>query len=219
MSPVRSAITGKITSHWTAEEAANTLTHFVGLLLAIACVPILITAASRDAPTDVSPFVVYSAALILTYLASTLYHGVPDGALKRVLHRLDHMAIYVLIAGTYTPFVIVGLRGIWGWTLFFVLWTLAAIGLGIEAFFPHKLRMLSTSAYVLMGWTGLIAIVPLARSLPHLSFVLVLAGGLSYTVGAGFYLWRSLRHHHAIWHVFCLGGSVLQFIAVCYLLP
>jgi hemolysin III len=207
------------TSHWTAEEFANTLTHLVGLVLAITFVPFLITAAVRDNPAAVTAFSVYSGALILTYLASTLYHGVPPGALKRVLHRLDHMAIYVLIAGTYTPFLVVSLRGVWGWSLFFMLWSLAAIGLTVETFFQHQLRVLSTSAYVLMGWAGLIAIVPLAHSLPRQSFVLVLAGGVSYTLGAAFYLWRSLKHHHAIWHVFCLAGSILQFIAVFYLLP
>jgi hemolysin III len=206
-------------ARWTPEEIANTLTHLVGLLLAIVCVPLLITAAAHDTAATVAPFGVYGAALILTYLVSTLYHGAPHGVLKRALHRLDHMAIYLLIAGTYTPFLIVGLRGVWGWSLFVVLWGLAAVGLGIEAFFPHRLRVLSTSAYVLMGWAGLAAIVPLSRSLPHPSFVLVLAGGLSYTLGAAFYLWRRLEHHHAIWHLFCLGGSVLQFIAVLYLLP
>lgn len=205
---------------WPRGEIANTVTHFLGLLLAVGGVPVLITfAALYGTAREVSTFSVYSATLILLYLASTLYHAAPPGKVKTVLHRLDHMAIYLLIAGTYTPFLIVGMGDIWGWSLFFVLWGLAAAGLGIKAVFPYRFRLVSTLAYVLMGWAGLVAIVPLARSLPEISFILVLAGGLSYTLGALFYLWRGFPHHHAIWHVFCVGGSVLQFIAVFYLLP
>lgn len=207
-------------SHWTAEEIANAVTHFLGLLLSIGAVPVLITmAALYGSAREVSTFSIYSATLILTYLASTLYHAAPPGRVKHILHRLDHMAIYLLIAGTYTPFLVVGLGGVWGWSLFGVLWSLAAIGLGIKAIFPYRFRLISTTAYVLMGWAGLFAIVPLARQLPPVSFWLVLAGGLSYTVGALFYLWRRLPHYHAIWHVFCMGGSILQFIAVFFLLP
>lgn len=206
--------------HWTREEIANALTHFLGFLLAVGGVPVLITfAALYGTAREVSTFSIYSATLILTYLASTLYHAAPPGPVKDLLHRLDHMAIYLLIAGTYTPFLIVGMGDVWGWTLFVLLWGLAAVGLGIKAVFPYRFRLLSTLAYVLMGWAGLVAIVPLARSLPETAFILVLAGGLSYTLGAAFYLWRAFPHHHAIWHLFCLGGSVCQFIAVFFLLP
>lgn len=205
---------------WTREEVANALTHFFGFILAIGGVPVLITvAALYGTATEVSTFSIYSATLILMYLASTLYHAAPPGALKDILHRLDHMSIYLLIAGTYTPFLIVGMGDVWGWSLFFVLWGLAAVGLGVKAVFPYRFRLVSTLAYVLMGWAGLAAIVPLARSLPEVSFVLVLAGGLSYTLGAVFYLWRSFPYYHAIWHVFCMTGSILQFIAVFFLLP
>lgn len=210
----------KTSPRWTAEEIANTLTHGFGLVLALGAVPVLITvAALYGTAREISTFSIYSATLILLYLASTLYHAAPPGRLKEVLHRLDHMMIYLLIAGTYTPFLIVGMGDIWGWSLFAVLWSLAAIGLGIKAIFPYRFKMISTLAYVLMGWAGLVAIVPLARGLPEMSFILVVAGGLSYTLGAAFYLWRGLPHQHAIWHIFCLGGSVLQFIAVFYLLP
>lgn len=205
--------------HWPRGEIANTLTHFLGFLLAVGGVPVLITfAALYGTAREVSTFSVYSATLILMYLASTLYHAAPPGRVKTILQRLDHMAIYLLIAGTYTPFLIVGMGDAWGWTLFAVLWGLALIGLGIKAVFPYRFRLLSTLAYVLMGWAGLVAIVPLARSLPETSFVLVLAGGMSYTLGAAFYLWRGFPHHHAVWHLFCVTGSVLQFIAVFFLL-
>lgn len=218
--PPADALAHRAAPRWTAAEAANTLTHFLGLLLAIGAAPVLITvAALYGTAREVSTFSVYSATLILTYLASTLYHAAPPGPVKALLHRLDHMTIYLLIAGTYTPFLLVGMGDTWGWSLFFVLWGLAALGLGIKAAFPYRWRRVSTLAYVLMGWAGLVAIVPLSRSLPEPAFVLVLAGGLSYTLGAVFYLWRAFPHHHAIWHLFCLGGSVLQFIAVFFLLP
>lgn len=212
----QSKTTGRIPPH----EVVNAATHFAGFLLAVGGVPVLITVAALfGTAREVSTYSIYSATLILTYLASTLYHLWPAGTVKQVLHRLDHMAIYLLIAGTYTPFLIVGLGDIWGWSLFGVLWGLAIVGLGIKAIFPYRFRMISTLAYILMGWAGLAAIGPLAHSLPAASFQLVLAGGLSYTLGAVFYLWRRIPHHHGIWHVFCVGGSVLHFIALFYLLP
>ncbi|MCG8435148.1 MAG: hemolysin III family protein [Gammaproteobacteria bacterium] len=205
--------------HWPMHEIVNTLTHFAGFLLAIGAVPVLITmAALYGTAREISTFSIYSAALILTYLASTLYHAAPPGALKRFLHRLDHMSIYLLIAGTYTPFLLISLGGAWGWSLFGVLWGLAAVGIVIKVFFVGRFDLISTLAYVLMGWAGLVAIVPLYENLPPVSFKLVLIGGACYTLGALFYLWRSFPHHHGIWHVFCVAGSVLQFIAVFYLL-
>lgn len=206
-------------AEFNSDEWLNTLTHFVGLLLAIGAVPVLITlAALYGNAREVSTFSIFGTALIFTYLSSSLYHYVEPGASKRMLRRLDHLAIYLLIAGTYTPFVIVGLGGAWGWSLFGVLWGLALFGIVAKLSFGHRYELISTITYVIMGWIGLIAIVPLAEHLPRPALVLVLAGGVSYTIGAGFYAWEKLRFNHAIWHVFCLGGSVLQFTAVFFLL-
>jgi len=182
-------------------------------------VPVLITlAALLGTPRELVTFSIFGAALIFTYMSSTLYHYVQPGALKRWLRRLDHLSIYLLIAGTYTPFVLVGLKGAWGWSLFGILWALAAVGIVAKLGFMHRFDVISVIAYVLMGWIGLVAIVPLVHDLPTPSLILVLAGGVSYTIGALFYALDKLRFNHAIWHLFCLGGSVSQFIAVFFLL-
>ncbi|HVC37068.1 MAG TPA: hemolysin III family protein [Gammaproteobacteria bacterium] len=206
-------------NEFNSDEGLNTLTHFLGFLLAVGGVPVLITlAAIMGTQREIVTFSIFGAALIFTYMSSTLYHYVQPGMLKRYLRRLDHLSIYLLIAGTYTPFVLVGLGGAWGWSLFGVLWALAAIGIVAKLGFGHRFDVISVVAYVLMGWIGLVAIVPLVRDLPTPSLILVLAGGLSYTIGAVFYALEKLRFNHAIWHLFCLGGSVLQFIAVFFLL-
>ena len=204
---------------FNSDEWLNTLTHFLGFLLAVGGVPVLITlAAIKGTDREVATFSIFGAALVLTYMSSTLYHYVQPGTLKRYLRRVDHLSIYLLIAGTYTPFVLVGLQGAWGWSLFGILWGLAVVGITAKLGFGQRFDVISTVAYVLMGWIGLVAIVPLVHDLPTPSLVLVLAGGLSYTVGAVFYALDRLRFNHAIWHLFCLGGSVLQFTAVFFLL-
>lgn len=204
---------------FNSDEWLNTLTHFAGLLLAIGAVPVLITlAALYGDAREVASFSVFGAAMIFTYLSSSLYHYVEPGVLKRRLRQLDHLAIYLLIAGTYTPFMIVGLGGPWGWSLFGVLWGLTLFGTVAKLKLGHRYELVSTLTYVIMGWIGLVAIVPLIEHLPLPSLVLVLAGGVSYTIGAVFYALEKLRFNHAIWHVFCLGGSVLQFTAVFFLL-
>ncbi|HET7650165.1 MAG TPA: hemolysin III family protein [Gammaproteobacteria bacterium] len=201
------------------DELWNTLTHFVGLLLVIGATPVLITVASLYGNVrEIVTFSIYSASLIATYLISTIYHYAKPGQLKHILRHADHISIYLLIAGTYTPFLIVGLRGVWGWSLFGILWSLAALGTLVKIRFGYRYDGLSTIAYVLMGWIGLVDFVPLAHSLPLASTALVLAGGISYTVGAVFYLWDKLPLNHTVWHLFCLAGSVLQFIAVFLLL-
>jgi len=204
---------------FNSDEWLNTLTHFLGFLLAVGGVPVLITlAALEGTEREIVTFSIFGAALIFTYMSSTLYHYTQPSSLKRMLRRLDHLAIYLLIAGTYTPFVLVGLKGAWGWSLFGILWGLAAVGIVAKLGFLHRFDLLSTMAYVLMGWIGLVAIVPLVHDLPSPSLVLVLTGGVSYTIGAVFYALDSVRFNHAIWHLFCLGGSVLQFTAVFFLL-
>jgi hemolysin III len=201
------------------EEFWNTLLHFLGLILAIGALPVLITvAAFRGTTLEIVTFSIYGASLTATYMVSTLYHYAKPGRWKQLLRRADHITIYYLIAGTYTPFLLIALKGVWGWTLFCVLWGLALFGTFFKIMFAHRFELLSTLLYVAKGWAGLAVIVPLAHALPLPSFVLVLVGGICYTLGAGFYAWEKLHFNHAIWHFFCLAASVVQFIAVFFLL-
>jgi hemolysin III len=201
------------------EEVWNTLLHLIGLVLVLGALPVLITlAAIHGTALEVVTFSVYGATLAALYLVSTLYHYVKPGPLKRVLRRADHITIYYLIAGTYTPFCLVALGGALGWTLCAVLWALAFLGTLFKLHMAHRFEFLSTLLYIAKGWAGLLVIAPLYHALPLPSFVLVLVGGVCYTVGVGFYAWDRLHFNHAIWHVFCLAGSVTQFIAVFFLL-
>ncbi len=155
----------------------------------------------------------------MLYSASTLYHAVPHPKAKRVLRMLDHIGIFLLIAGTYTPFTLIALRGAWGWSLFGVVWTLAAIGIVLELRQIRRRGWL-VALYVGMGWVGVAAVGPLLASLSSTGLWLLLGGGVSYTLGVPFYLWHRLPYNHAIWHLFVLGGSVLHFFAVLfYVLP
>jgi hemolysin III len=166
---------------------------------------------------------VFGASLVLMYTASTLFHAIPHPLLpgtKRVLRIIDHCLVYVLIAGTYTPFTLVTLHGAWGWSLFGFTWGLAAIGIGFKLFTTGRYEALSLAIYLLMGWCGVIATRQLMSNLDSGGRWLLLAGGLSYTAGVGFYVWEKLRYHHAIWHGFVLGGSVCHYFAVLiYVLP
>ena len=206
-------------NEFNSYEGLNTLTHFLGFLLAVGGVPVLITlAVLKGTDREIVTFSIFGAALLFTYMSSTIYHYAQPSAFKRFMRLMDHLSIYLLIAGTYTPFVLVGLQGAWGWSLFGILWGLAVIGIIAKLGFGHRFDLVSTVAYVLMGWVGLVAIVPMVHDLPAPSLILIFAGGASYTIGAVFYALEKLRYNHAIWHVFCLGGSVLQFIAVFFLL-
>ena len=201
------------------EEVWNTLLHLLGLVLILGALPVLITlAAVRGTMMEVVTFSVYGATLAVLYLVSTLYHYVRPGPLKRTLRRADHITIYYLIAGTYTPFCLVALGGVMGWSLCAALWALALIGTAFKLVAAHRFELLSTLLYIAKGWAGLLVIVPLYHALPLASFVLVLVGGVCYTLGVAFYTWEGLRYNHAIWHFFCLAGSVTQFIAVFFLL-
>ncbi len=208
-------------SRYTAgEEVANSLTHALGLLLSAAGLVVLVTETRGSGLRAIASCVLYGTTLILVYATSMLYHGVSHAGTKRWLQTLDHVAIFLLIAGTYTPFVLLALRGTWGWSLFAIVWTLAAIGTVFELTRLKRFRGVMVALYIGMGWVGLIAIKPLVAALPTGGIILVLAGGVSYTLGVAFYVWRGLRYHHAIWHLFVLCGSVLQFLSVLwYVLP
>lgn len=196
------------------EEAANVATHAAGLLASIAGVVVLVyLGVVRGEALHVASAGLYGATLVALYAASTLYHAFRKPGVKRVLRVLDHCAIYLLIAGTYTPFVLVGLGGGWGWALFCVIWAMAAAGIVFKVFATGRFAVASTAAYVAMGWLGVVAIGPLVRSLPGAALVWLLAGGVAYTAGTFFYH-RKIPYSHALWHVFVLAGSVCHFVAI-----
>ena len=209
------ATTARYTS---GEELANSLTHGVGLLLAIVGLCGLMFAAGDVRETVTC--LVYGVTLILVYATSTLYHGVHRPDAKQLLRTLDHVAIFLLIAGTYTPFVLIALRGAWGWSLFGTVWVLATLGALFELSRWRHARGVRVALYIAIGWVGLVAIKPLVAALPVPGLWLLFGGGVSYTFGVLFYVRRSLRYHHAVWHMFVLGGSVLHYFAVLwYVLP
>ena len=199
------------------EEIAASVTHGIGTALSIAgLVIVLSTAFVNGDLTHVLSAAIYGASLVLLYLASTLYHAIQHPAAKRVLKVLDHASIYLLIAGTYTPFTLITLRGPWGWSIFGVIWGLAILGMSLEAFWVFRPRWTSVVIYVAMGWMGVIAIQPLIASLAGPGVWLLIAGGMAYTIGTAFYVWASVRYTHAIWHLWVIAGSVLHFFAILY---
>jgi hemolysin III len=196
-------------------EIFNSVTHLTGSVFAVVgLVSLLVTAAPTGDPWKTTSFAVYGAALVALYLFSTLYHSV-TGRAKRIFRRLDHTSIYVLIAGTYTPFALVSLRGPRGYTLFGVVWTLAAVGILQEFLVPRRIRGLSVSLYLLMGWLALAVFVPLRQAIGSAGMIWLVAGGILYTTGVFFYLVdEKYAHSHGVFHLFVLGGSVLHFFAV-----
>lgn len=204
-----------MTARYTVgEETANVATHAAGLVASVAGVVVLVyLGVVRGEFLHVASAGVYGATLVALYAASTLYHAFRRPGVKRVLRVLDHCAIYLLIAGTYTPFVLVGLGGGLGWTLFVIVWAMAAAGIVFKVFATGRFAVISTAAYVAMGWLGVVAFGPLIRSLPGAALVWLLAGGIAYTAGTFFYH-RKISYSHALWHVFVLIGSVCHFIAI-----
>ena len=203
------------------EEIANSVIHGAGMLLAIAALAVLTTFASlRGNAWHIVGCSVFGATLVLLYGTSTLYHSIQHPRLKSVLRVLDHAAIFLLIAGTYTPFALVSLRGPWGWSLLGVIWGLALAGVVLKVTRRHKWVTASVVLYLAMGWAAVVALKPLLAAVEPGGLALMLAGGLSYTAGVAFYAWRRLPYHHAVWHVFVLAGSVFHFFAVLlYVIP
>ena len=196
-------------------EIASALTHGLGAVAALAGGAVLITlAAIHGDGWQLGASIVFGISLLLLYVASTLYHSIQHPVAKGRLKVFDHCAIYVLIAGTYTPFTLIGLRGPWGWGLFIAIWTLALAGVVFKLFYTGRFKLLSTAIYIAMGWLVLVAIKPMLDSLDAWTLGWLLAGGLSYTLGTYFYHRESIRFSHAIWHLFVIGGSVCHFIAV-----
>ncbi|MDR7191610.1 PAQR family membrane homeostasis protein TrhA [Luteimonas terrae] len=197
------------------EEFASALTHGLGATAALAGGAVLITlAALYGNGWQLGASIVFGVSLLLLYLASTLYHAVEHPVVKGRLKVFDHCAIYLLIAGTYTPFTLIGLRGTLGWWLFGIIWTLALAGVVFKLFYTGRFRGLSTAIYVAMGWLVVIAIGPVAAALDTWTLSWIIAGGVFYTLGTFFYMRDSIPYAHAIWHLFCIGGSVCHYVAV-----
>jgi hemolysin III len=181
---------------------------------------LLLTARSRGDTWQILGCSVFAASLLALYTASTLYHALPPSQAKRTLQIIDHSAIYLLIAGTYTPFTLGILRGAWGWTLFGVVWGLAACGILLKSLFGLRFPRTSTAFYLAMGWLAILAVQPLTAKIPGPGLGLLLTGGLLYTVGVVFFAWERPRYNHVVWHLFVLGGSTCHFLAVLwYALP
>lgn len=197
------------------EEKLNAITHGAGVILALCGLLTLILEACRTGEIwHLVSFSVYGTSLVLLYLASTLYHSFTNSRTKYIFKIADHAAIYLLIAGTYTPFTLVSLHGALGWTMFGVVWGLAAIGIVFQVFFVKRFKLFSTLCYTLMGWAMVFAIKPLLAALPIMGVYWLIAGGILYTVGALFYLACRIPYNHAVWHLFVLAGSFTHFITV-----
>ncbi|MFP4973954.1 hemolysin III family protein [Paenibacillus sp. CN-4] len=203
------------------EEIANAITHGIGTVLSVAALVLLVVFATQKGTAwHVVSYSIYGTTMLLLYLNSTLVHSLKEGKLKDLFEFFDHSSIYLFIAGTYTPFLLIAVRGTLGWSLFGVIWGIAFAGVLFKAFFTKRFLFMSTLFYIGMGWLIVLAWGPLTASIASGGIALLVAGGLLYTLGTIFYVWRGFPYHHAIWHVFVLAGSVTHFFAVLiYLLP
>lgn len=199
------------------EEIANSVSHGLGLLAALAGSPVLIVAAvQRGGSAGIVGASVFSASMVLLYLSSTLYHALPWNRAKRVFRILDHGAIYLLIAGTYTPFTLGVLRGTWGWTLLGIVWSIALAGVVLKAVGALRHPVLSTALYVALGWVVMIAARPLLLHVPPWGLFWIVAGGIAYTGGVAFFAATRMRYNHLVWHICVLAGTGCHFIAVLW---
>jgi hemolysin III len=203
------------------EELANGITHGIGLALSVVGLIVLVVLSIlRGNAWHIAGCTTFGVTLVLLYAASTMYHSFRSPRFKRILKILDHTAIYLLIAGTYTPFTLVNLRGFWGWTLFGLVWGLSVFGILWKLFHVDRFQIVSTLVYVAMGWLVLIAIKPVMSAVPLSGMAWLFAGGLFYTVGILFFAWKRVPYNHAIWHVFVMAGSICHYFAVMfYVLP
>ena len=206
-------------SYSLIEEIWHSTIHGIGLLLSVSALSILCVLAGQSGDgAKIASAIDFGLSLMAMYGASTLYHAICNPKMKSILQQIDHCAIYILIAGTYTPICLLGIKGTTGWILFGIAWGIATLGVSFNIFFPRRFRRPSLILYVLMGWMVLGVIKPLVANLDTLTLSLLAAGGLTYTVGVIFYVWRKLYLNHAIWHFFALAGSVLHFFVVLLLI-
>jgi len=198
-----------------AEEVVNSITHGLGALLSmVGLIFMLIHTAGKNDPLMIVSIIIYSATLIFMYLSSTLYHSFQNEKVKRIFHIFDHAAIFLLIAGTYTPMALIFLRQHWGWTVFIIIWSMALLGASFKIFFMGKLKKMSLVFYLSMGWFAVFSIKAIFETLPKELIFWIFGGGFLYTVGLIFYGWKKLPFHHSIWHLFVLGGSTAHFIGI-----
>lgn len=199
------------------EEIVNSITHGIGALLSIVALIVLVmVAAKQDDPLHLISFSIYGSSLVLMYLSSTLYHSFSIPRMKNLFARFDHVSIFLLIAGTYTPILLTSIRGVWGWSLFGVIWGIALTGAVIRAIYLTRFRKLMVAVYLLMGWLFVLAGKQVYLSMPSVSVTFLVLGGLAYSVGVIFYMWRNLPYGHGIWHLFVLAGSILHFFAIYF---
>lgn len=204
-------------SYTMGEELANAITHGIGALLSVAGLVILIVFAVIYGDVwHVVSCSIFGASLIMLYTASTLYHSFQGPRVKRFFRIMDHVSIYLLIAGTYTPFALVNLRGPWGWTLFGIIWGLTLFGIFFKVAFIGRFRVVSTIIYLAMGWLVIVAVKPVVELVAPGGLMLMAAGGLAYTLGVVFYAWKIMPFHHAVWHLFVLAGSAFHYFAVLF---
>ena len=200
-----------------SEEIANAITHGLGVLLAlVGGISLIVQSAGRADAREVISAAVFATTLVMMYTASTLYHAIPHVRTKQRLKLFDHCAIFLLIAGTYTPFTVAILKGTLGWSLFGVVWGLAAAGIVMKWFFTGRMRLLSTLVYVLMGWIAIVAVVPISRALAPATLYWLIGGGVAYTAGTLFYHNRRIPYAHAVWHLFVLTGSACHCVALLH---
>ena len=199
------------------EEVVNSITHGVGLLLSIIGSVVLVIPASVHGDIKrIICFSIYGSSMITLYAASTLCHSLPSGRIKNIFILIDYSAIYLLIAGTYTPLVLISLRGVWGWSYFGTIWVMAIAGIAFTLILREKAQVLSIIIYLLMGWLALFAIPPILKNIPFSAIALLFAGGIIYSMGIIFYFWEKLLFHHAIFHIFVLGGSLCCYFAILF---
>lgn len=197
------------------DEWANTLTHGLGLLLSVLGFFFLLFLSIQSGdPWKVFSLTIYGSSLVILYFSSTIYHFLTTPKFKKIFRIIDHSAIYLLIAGSYTPFTLLPLKGTYGWILFTAIWSLACIGIFLKLFYMHRFKKFSTALYLLMGWLAVIATEPLINNFPYEGLLWVLAGGLFYTCGVFFFVMDRRKFYHAIWHIFVVGGSACHYFAI-----
>jgi len=204
----------KLTSE---EEIFNSITHGIGTLLSVvALVLLVVISVGKGDVWHIVSYTIYGASLVLLYLSSTLYHSFTKDKVKNLFARFDHAAIFLLIAGTYTPFLLTVMRGTFGWILFGIIWGVAITGVVIRSIYLTRFRKLMVALYLAMGWMFVVAVGPMLRNLPVISIVFLFLGGIFYSIGVVFYVKRNLKYAHGIWHLFVLAGSIMHFFAVIY---
>ena len=197
------------------EEIANSITHGIGVVVSIAALILLVVFSAQKGDTwRVVSFSIYGSTMIILFLASTLYHSFTNIYMKKLFRIVDHSSIFLLISGTYTPILLLSMRGPWGWSIFGVVWGLTLFGIIFEIFFMGRFKAITIGLYLMMGWIIVIAIKPMIISVPKSLLYYIIAGGLFYTVGIIFYVNKKMKYHHAIWHLFVLGGAVSHFLGM-----